>query len=180
MDKIYILYIYQKFINGWTKKKYYSNNNIYKYNNVGVITPKKEKEININRSPLKKIYLNIKEESKNNSPMHGNNNYKNYKPSKSQKNIKQKKQDCCNFDEDSEELENIIEDRFINELTIKNFRTKNNYFYDQWKVFFWGLKCSKILISSNNNYKTDWRRRKIFENFNDYKILQIFIIFIIK
>ena len=107
------------------------NNNIYKYNNVGVITPKKEKEININRSPLKKIYLNIKEESKNNSPMHGNNNYKNYKSSKSQKNIKQKKQDCCNFDEDSEELENIIEDRFINELTIKNFRIKNNYFYDQ-------------------------------------------------
>lgn len=42
----------------------------------------------------------------------------------------QKKQDYYNFDEDSEELENIIEDRFNQELTIKNFRNKNNYLYD--------------------------------------------------
>jgi hypothetical protein len=102
------------------------NNNIYNYNNVEIITPKKEKEI-------KKNYLNIKEVSKNNSPIHGNNNYKFYKSSKSQKNILQKKQDNYNFDEDSEELENIIEDRFIHEITIKKFRIKNNYLNDPLK-----------------------------------------------
>jgi hypothetical protein len=45
----------------------------------------------------------------------------------------QKKQDNYNFDEDSEELENIIEDRFIHEITTKKFRIKNNYLNDPLK-----------------------------------------------
>jgi len=52
-----------------------------------------------------------------------------YKSSKSQKNIRQIKQDNFNFDEESsEELDNIIENRFNNELTIKNCRHKNILF----------------------------------------------------
>ena len=112
----------------FSKKAY--NNNINKYNNMGIITPKKEEKIILNHFSPKKIHHNIKEESKINTPIHENSNYKFYKYSKSKKNIMQKKQDNYNFDEDSEELENIIEDRFIQELTVKNVRVKNNYLYD--------------------------------------------------
>ena len=112
----------------FSKKAY--NNNINKYNNMGIITPKKEEKIILNPFSPKKIHHNIKEESKINTPIHGNSNNRFYKSSKSKKNIMQKKQDYYNFDEDSEELENIIEDRFNQELTIKNFRNKNNNLYD--------------------------------------------------
>ena len=107
------------------------NNIEYNNNNMGIITPKKEKEIISSPFSLTKNHHKIKEEIKNNSPIQKNNNYKMYKSSKSQKNIRKIKQDNYNFDEESsEELDNIIENRFNNELTIKNCRHKNNYLYN--------------------------------------------------
>ena len=111
------------------------NNNLYKYKKKEIITPEKEKKA-IPFSP-RLIHNNIKEESKNISPLHNNNcKYYNFmKSSKSLKNINHKKPDYYNFDEDSEELEHIIENEFYKQLTRKKnqrkeLQKKYNYLYD--------------------------------------------------